>query len=90
MLLSTFPTPFSTLKEIHRVLKRGSHLVLETPRYDTLMFKLLGRRERSVSCGGRVFYFFTTASSGVRGEGRIFAVAIPMCRAIANVGPFSL
>ena len=39
----------------------GGHLVLETPRYDTLAFRLLGRRERSLSCDGHV-YFFTTES----------------------------
>jgi SAM-dependent methyltransferase len=51
--------PLATLREINRVLKPAGHLVLETPRYDTLMFKLLGRRERSVSCPGHI-YFFTT------------------------------
>ena len=53
------PDPGGTLKEIYRVLKPGGHLILETPRYDTLMFKLLGRRERSLSCDGHI-YFFTT------------------------------
>ena len=43
------------------MLKPGGHFVIETPRYDTLMFKLMGRRERSVSCGGHI-YFFTTES----------------------------
>jgi ubiquinone/menaquinone biosynthesis C-methylase UbiE len=31
-----------TLKEIYRILKPGGIFVMETPRYDTLMFKLLG------------------------------------------------
>jgi len=53
------PDPTDTLREIHRVLKPGGMLVMETPRYDTLMFKLLGRRERSLSCEGHI-YFFTT------------------------------
>src|SRR5208283_2730119 len=35
--------PLSTLAEINRVLKPQGHLVIETPRYDTLMFSLLGR-----------------------------------------------
>jgi SAM-dependent methyltransferase len=55
------PNPLGTLKEIHRVMKPGSTLVLETPRYDSLMFKLLRHRERSVSCDGHI-YFFTTDS----------------------------
>ncbi|WP_165228912.1 class I SAM-dependent methyltransferase [Aquisphaera insulae] len=49
--------PIRTLGEINRVLKPGGHLVIETPRYDTLMFKLMGRRERSVNCGGHIYFF---------------------------------
>jgi SAM-dependent methyltransferase len=55
------PNPLGTLKEIYRVLKPGGTLVLETPRYDSLMFKLLRHRERSVSCDGHI-YFFTTGT----------------------------
>jgi len=51
--------PMATLREINRVLKPSGYLVLETPRYDTLMFRLLGRRERSINCIGHI-YFFTT------------------------------
>jgi SAM-dependent methyltransferase len=53
--------PLQTLCEVNRLLKPGGHFVIETPRYDTLSFKLLGRRERSVSCGGHI-YFYTTDS----------------------------
>jgi SAM-dependent methyltransferase len=53
------PDPLRTLEEIHGVLKPGGTLILETPRYDSLMFKLLRHRERSVSCDGHI-YFFTT------------------------------
>lgn len=53
------PDPLGTLRSIYRVLKPGGHLVIETPRYDSLMFKLLRHRERSVSCDGHI-YFFTT------------------------------
>ncbi|WZO98107.1 class I SAM-dependent methyltransferase [Isosphaeraceae bacterium EP7] len=53
------PSPTATLSEIFRVLKPGGHLLMETPRYDSLTFKMLGRRERSVSCNGHI-YFFTT------------------------------
>jgi SAM-dependent methyltransferase len=51
--------PLRTLREINRVLKPNGHFVMETPRYDTLIFKLLGRRERSINCEGHI-YFFTT------------------------------
>lgn len=51
--------PYSTLKEVYRILKPGGIFVMETPRYDTLMFKLLGKRERSLNCDGHI-YFFTT------------------------------
>lgn len=53
------PDPIGTLREIFRILKPGGHLVLETPRYDSLSFALLGRRERSLTCDGHI-YFFTT------------------------------
>lgn len=53
------PDPLETMRDIQRVLKPGGTLILETPRYDSLMFKLLRHRERSVSCDGHI-YFFTT------------------------------
>src|SRR5439155_2849257 len=55
------PDPLGTLRAIHRVLKPGGHLVLETPRYDSLMFRLIGRRERSVSCDGHIYFFTSDA-----------------------------
>jgi SAM-dependent methyltransferase len=56
-VIEHIPDPVGTLKEIFRVLKPGGHLVLETPRYDTLMFRLFGKRERSVSCDGHILFF---------------------------------
>ncbi len=49
--------PLSTLKLARRKLKNGGIFVLETPRYDTISYKLLKKRERSLSCDGHIFFF---------------------------------
>lgn len=49
--------PVAELKEVFRVLKPGGRFVCETPRYDSLMFTLLGRRERSLLCDGHIYFF---------------------------------
>jgi len=51
------PDPYGTFKEVYRILKPGGYFILETPRYDTLTFKLLGKRERSISCDGHIYFF---------------------------------
>lgn len=51
------PDPIATMTEIFRVLKPGGHMVLETPRYDTLMFRLMGKRERSLRQDGHIYFY---------------------------------
>lgn len=51
--------PLSTLKLARQKLKSNGMFILETPRYDTLTYKLLKKRERSLSCDGHI-YFFTS------------------------------
>ena len=47
-VIEHFNDPLLELKEINRILKKGGMLVIETPRYDTLWFKILREHERSV------------------------------------------
>lgn len=50
--------PSANLRDIHRLLAPGGVLAVETPRFDSLLFKLLGRRERSLcNCNGHIFFF---------------------------------
>ena len=58
-VIEHMPNPGENLAEIRRLLKPGGMLVVETPRFDSLMFKLLGRRERSISITNGHIYFFT-------------------------------
>lgn len=51
--------PLSSLQQVYEKLKKNGVFILETPRYDTLSYKLLGKRERSLSCDGHI-YFFTS------------------------------
>ena len=53
------PDPMETLIEIYRVLRSGGHAIIETPRYDSFMYRLMGSRERSLRQDGHI-YFFTT------------------------------
>jgi 2-polyprenyl-3-methyl-5-hydroxy-6-metoxy-1,4-benzoquinol methylase len=58
-VIEHMPDPGANIAELRRLLKPGGMLVVETPRFDSLMFKLLGRRERSLSITNGHIYFFT-------------------------------
>jgi 2-polyprenyl-3-methyl-5-hydroxy-6-metoxy-1,4-benzoquinol methylase len=62
------PDPSAVFSEVFRVLKPGGCFVVETPRYDTLMFKLLGKRERSLNCDGHIFFFTTETLKRMAGN----------------------
>jgi SAM-dependent methyltransferase len=49
--------PARAVVQVHRVLKPGGIFVVETPTYDSWTFKILGRRERSLSCDGHIFFY---------------------------------
>lgn len=55
------PDPTQFIAHAHLLLKKGGQLILETPTYDSLSFKILKHRERSVRCEGHL-YFFTEKS----------------------------
>lgn len=51
------PDPAAFIKKAFELLKPGGKLILETPTYDSMMFKLLKHRERSVRCDGHIYFF---------------------------------
>jgi SAM-dependent methyltransferase len=52
------PDPGSVVRELRRLVRPGGMLVVETPRFDSLLFHLLGRRERSINnCPGHIYFF---------------------------------
>jgi SAM-dependent methyltransferase len=55
--------PASVVTKVHRLLGVNGVFVVETPRYDSLSFRLLGRRERSIACDGHI-YFYTIDTLG--------------------------
>lgn len=51
------PDPKQFVKHAHDLLRKNGKLILETPTYDSLSFKILGHRERSVRCEGHIYFF---------------------------------
>lgn len=53
--------PAAAVAQVVRLLRPGGVFAVETPTYDSLSYRILGRRERSLSCNGHIF-FYTEAS----------------------------
>ncbi|MDP6849645.1 MAG: class I SAM-dependent methyltransferase [Planctomycetota bacterium] len=49
--------PLEVLSKIRKLLKPGGMFIIETPRYDTWSFKLLGRRERNIVDNWHLYFF---------------------------------
>lgn len=49
--------PAANVRAVSRLLRDDGIFVVETPIYDTLAYRILGRRERSLSCDGHIFFY---------------------------------
>jgi SAM-dependent methyltransferase len=49
--------PKRDVEAVRDLLRPGGVFVVETPSYDSLMYRMLGRRERSLACNGHIFFY---------------------------------
>ena len=56
-VIEHIPNPTSFINKAFELLKSNGNLILETPTYDSLIFKFLKHRERSIRCDGHLFFF---------------------------------
>lgn len=62
--------PAANLRVVTRILRDDGIFVVETPIYDTLTYRILGRRERNMSCDGHIFFYTeATLSRLLRDQG---------------------
>jgi 2-polyprenyl-3-methyl-5-hydroxy-6-metoxy-1,4-benzoquinol methylase len=71
-LIEHLPSPNRELQKVHRILRTGGYLFIETPRIDSLSFHLLGKRWRQFIPDHYYFFTFRTIQSLL--EQRGFAV----------------
>jgi len=72
-VIEHLPNPAEGLSQIARIVRPGGFLVVETPRYDTLWFRLLKGRERSVIPGHK-YYFTRKTIQALAGKSRFEVV----------------
>jgi 2-polyprenyl-3-methyl-5-hydroxy-6-metoxy-1,4-benzoquinol methylase len=53
------PNPADFVRKSFSLLKPSGIMVIETPAYDSITFKILKHRERSMRCDGHLFFFTT-------------------------------